>query len=205
LQRIAGLETGLKSARETNIALMSAPPQQQYQAPVQQQPQRQEMPDPITDKDAYAARIRADILSELNTQNAQMSAHQAAQAQAAQRVDVLWETFEERYSDLAEDPALVEVAASKVIKEMGRRGVDTNKYMFQASDQFLEDVAKRMKADYGHVFEKGGTPSAPATGANRTAVFGGMDGSTIGAKPAEAPAGDMIADIQELQKKDGYL
>jgi hypothetical protein len=66
------------------------------------------------------------------------------------KTQALWDTFEEKYSELAEGGQnKVEFAAMEVAKRARSRGIDVEKYMFVTTDRFLKDVAKEYVKTFG--------------------------------------------------------
>lgn len=218
MKQIAQLSERVERAERTNAALLAQPaPQPVYApahnpqpyAPAYTQPAPQGLsfeglPDPVTDPKAYGEALAARIAQQnIEAMRAAQASQQQQQASES-RVEALWERFEEQYPDLAGDETLVEVAATKVVKEMAKRGVDVQKYMFLTSDQFLSDVADRMKKDFGKLFDKDDEPAPQAP--DRTAgIFGGTEGVPKPAAAAVGKPGDFVKDLQDLQKRDGYL
>jgi hypothetical protein len=177
------------------------------------------LPDPIVNAQAYAE----EMAKRMQAYNAELAAfHTAKQAAQPQPVnyDVLWEDFTATYTDYADDPEGIEFATSKVMKNMQRRGVDPQRYMIQNSDKFFRDVVAAYDERFGKPGEdvepepaKRGRPSTRDEGrrpeedaeANRTGgIFGGVDGSSSGRTPRAPPPGDMIKDLQDMQRKTGY-
>lgn len=217
LTQIASLNERAERYERTNAALMATPPASQYQYPAQPAyntaspvPQAQfgPLPDPVMDEvgfnKALSDRIAATVGAALQAQN-QIQAQQAAQEG---QVDHLWNQFEAKYPELAKHKKLVGVSASDIAQEMRMRGIDMNRYMNVASEQFLDEVANRMKKDFGPMVdpEEVDEKLLPTRQAiQRTAgVFGGVDSGGKPAAPAEAQPGSMVKDLQDLQIKSGY-
>lgn len=214
MAQIASLQGNFDRLERTNAALMSQPPSQpQYQTPQvpqhQAAPQFGAMPDPVMDPEGFnkalADRITGTIGAAMQAQN-QISAQQASQDAQADR---LWAQFEQKYPDLAPHKKFVGISAAELAEEMKMKGIDMNRYMRVASDQFLDDVAVRVKKDFGAVVAKEDEPElVPARAVlGRTAgISGGHDGvAGSGAKTAEAELGSMTKDLTDLQVKEGYF
>jgi hypothetical protein len=182
------------------------------------------LPDPVINPKAYGE----ELAKRMASYNGELQAfHTAKQTAAPQggNYDVLWEDFATANPSYADDQEGIEFATAKVIKNMQRRGVDTNRYMFQQSDRFFRDIVGAYNERFGKpgedVLEEPKTRRAPvqgdATGTgrrpeeegdiepNRTGgIFGGVDGSSSGRTPRAPVAGDMIKDLHDLQRKSGY-
>lgn len=104
----------------------------------------------------------------------------------------------------------MEFVVDKITKKASRRGVDVNRYMFGAGDQFFDDIVKTYDETFGAIKADGKSEEpAPKGGEeedeNRTGgIFGGVE---TGGRPtggADEKPGDMIEDLHALQKKSGF-
>jgi hypothetical protein len=138
-------------------------------------------------------------------------------------VEGLWGEFAEKYPDLAEHRDMVELAAVTVSQKARARGLDAQKYMFGASEQYISDVAAEVERRFGKALkvlkeeeeddgtDTGGTQGgtmAEAIAAARTGgisggapVSGGGAGSKGGREPSEGD--DLISDLHKIQRNMG--
>lgn len=216
MQEIAGLKAKQDELSRTNMALMSATPQvQQYTPPQATQIKDEDLPDPTLYPAQYAAaleeRTKKNIDAYFNQQNQKLQ-----QEHAADKVyDDIWNTFSSKYEDYADDPDKVEYAATLVIKEAARKGLDVKRYMTQATDQFVDDVKARMDVVFGPIRDEDDAAENMPRNRRRTAddeepvrtagVFGGLESGGRPAKGADADKSDMIKDIHDLQRKTGFF
>lgn len=213
LKMIDGLRAQLDRSNAANAALM-AQPMVAVPPKVRTEIDLKALPDPVTEPEKYAqelARQTQEIQQGVKVQ----SDFQSQQQQTLNdRIAGLWEKFGKAHKDYAKDPAKVEFIASKVIQEKARQGLDTSKYMFLATDTFMDDVTKAYDDAFGKPVaegqeeeEKPGQQQQQADDEDdgRTAgIFGGLDS---GGKPVHAIPGsddDMFKDVREWQMKTGF-
>lgn len=204
--QITALSSRLEQSEATNRALLTQAPRTE---PVQQTTapagiDLKGLPDPIEESEKYgimlAERIAAHTKAVTEAAQNSMRSEQSQEKQ----IEELWEGFGKKYSDLAEDQDRVEFAATKVAKEAKAKGMDVSKYMFVTRDQFYADVAKKHEELFGKPSDgdDNDTPEEP----DRTAgIFGGMESGGRPATGKQPPQGDMIKDLQDLQRKGGYF
>lgn len=221
--QLAELQRQLSEQSRSNFALLT-------QAPTSTQsnitgPEKVELPDVTVDPEGYAAAVRKQIQNENDFNNRRANEENSRKQSMKERVDGLWEDFGDQFPALAAKQDRVDFAAQKVIERANKRGLDVQKYMFVTSDQFLSDVADQMEKTFGTQEvddEEDFTPSRRRSNqktarrsrnrdddeTSRTAgIFGGNES---GGKPAgkrqQADEGpDMIADMQAMQKKYGFI
>lgn len=233
LGKIGAMEAELAALRRTNTALMaqnggytapaggSLAPQKEVEADFSG------LPDPVTAPEEYqkevAKRISAQIRAQQEQENAARAAQQDAQASRDAQVNALWSDFEEKYPDLAAHRDIVEVVAVSVANKAKAKGIDVQRYMFAASDQYIEDVAAEMKKKYGKALEvmgkgeegdehqdgdDGSTMSEALMAARTRGISGGLPTSgkaTKGAGDEPAPRDDLISDLQKVQRSMGII
>lgn len=199
----------------------------QQRAPVQQAPQDFTVPelnldglpdafvDPAAYNKAFAERVAAHARASAQADLARERAAQQEQASQAGRVEQLWKGFETKHPDLAQHRDLIEFAAGKVVNDAVARNIDPDKYLFGTPDTFYEDVVKAAKAINPTLGVKQAEPEpdlgifsgGPGMPEGRTGGVAG--GNESGFKPSsggqEEKPGDMIADLQKIQRASGYF
>jgi len=231
LGQIKALSERVDKAERTNMALMSQPVggTESFQ-PNQEQKQQKPLPDPTLDPDAYAEAVRARIMGEtqqlIDNSRQQYNTNQ----QGERDISDLWTDFGKQYADYAENEDRVEFAAGVAARKAKARGLDIRKYMFQGREQFFSDVVKIMDDTFG---KSGNDDDAGDTGEDdfdyeqnnrnqttrkrkatntdddndgRTAgVFGGLESGGRPVNTNREQKGDMIKDLQEIQRKSGFF
>lgn len=208
LEQIKALNERVDKADRTNLALMTAPPQVPQSVVQPQGPKGLDfkgLPDPSMDPEGFTKasqeRVQAYV-SELIKNSQEIDAQRGSQKE---QVDALWNRFSSEYADYAADREKVEFAASKVAHTARTRGMDINKYMFGAGQEiFLKDVKETMDRVFGAPKSKEQDDDEGVDDNSRAlSIFGGQEsGGRMGSKPPEE-AGDMLKDIQEIQRKTG--
>lgn len=184
------------------------------------------LPDPMASPEAYAkemgARQQAYSKSLHNFYQEQDRANQSKAANYNQ----LWTDFATQNDSYAADMEGVEFATNKVRKTLERKGVDVNRYMLTNTDRFFSDITKAYDARFGapegddldvrqeptqrprqpaqrrtldHASDDVSDQETQRTGG----IFGGIDSGGNRAPPTPPP-GDMIKDLQDIQRKMGY-
>lgn len=163
------------------------------------------LPDPVTQEEEFNQALMDRITGTIGAAIQAQAQLQNQKSEEDRRADMLWERFEDQYPDLAANKRLVGLSAADVAADLRNRGVDLNRYMTVAGDDFLKNVADRMKKDWGPMVGDGGTNQFQQHPVRTAGVFGGAEGvGTNAGKPAEVKLGTMVDDLHELQKKDGY-
>lgn len=182
------------------------------------------LPDPLSDATAYGAELSKRQQAYSKQLHDFYRAQENVTATQNQSFQQLWSDFATSYGEYADDQEGVEFATQKVRKQLERRGVDVNKYMFANSDRFFKDVTKVYDDRFGAPEQDEPAPrntqrnrqspdrraverddDSMSDEANRTAgIFGGIDGSGGNRAPKAPPPGDMIKDLQDIQRKTGY-
>lgn len=213
-QQVAQLNARNEELQRTTMALMAAPTGAGNTtiSGTTAKMDMSNLPDPTLDPEKYAQEV-ANRASQFIT--AQQEANMRASSvrnERENRVQTLWNDFENAYGDYA-DPDKVDFIAQRVVKNMQSRGVDPEKYMFGAKETFFRDVV----SEYEKVFGKPGgednadtdpspTDDMDTTPANRTGgIFGGLEsGHSRSAGSEDTPKSDMLSEIQSIQKKSGF-
>lgn len=215
LKQIEALSGRVDAAEKANMALISSTPQ----AP--QAPKRPDavsmanLPDPVTQGELYATelqkRIEKHTLDMIEYNNLVNTQAASASQSENKKWSTLWEDFNIEYSDYnqsPEDQDRIEFAASKVIQEAKKRGIDPDRYVFQHRDQFFADLA----AEYDKIWpvgdtvtlDQGSQPRNP--NAIRTAgVFAGADSGSRPSPGRQAPQSDLISELKAEQKRIGIV
>lgn len=169
------------------------------------------LPDPWAKPDEYtkefnrrqAAVVQDNyrIMQEYDTRT------RSSRAQSDDRFVTLWEDFKEQNPQFEGKDDQIAFVAQKVAQREVSRGVDPNRYMFQTSGRFFDDVKKEYEKVFGKTDDAGEAPTGAEPPPNRTAgVFGGMES---GGKPSGSAGDDaddekqpptMIDDLKTVQR-----
>jgi hypothetical protein len=183
------------------------------------------LPDPVDDPAGYSRELNARIDTMIQERLNYDAASRQHANQSAQTKDALWDDFKEEFPEYAEDEDRVGFVTQKVLKRAQARGLDIERYMTGNSQRFYGDIVKEYNTVFGAPqpddeaeddYED--TRPAPRRRARdeseprgRTdGIFGGIDpGAGRGrGRGREAPddnqPGDMIKELQEMQRKTGY-
>lgn len=184
--------------------------------------------DPALDPDGFARGVteRTRIVSENARKQFELDNRRSLTVK--ERADNLKRAFAERYPELADDDERIDFISTRVAQEAQARGVNVERYMFQTTDKFVDDVAKRYVKVFGEPeeedaddnFEDRRPASRVRTKRNsrnrnrsedddmvsRTSgIFGGTESGGRPTKNRDEESGPgMIEDIQEIQKKSGF-
>lgn len=183
--------------RRSNMQLMAQPRSapQPAPAPAKETP----LPNPMDDPDAYAREVQRRADAHAKQQIEEFQQQQKSSQQTSAQLEQLWSEFSERYENLAEHEGLVEYAAGKVVKAASARGVDVDSYIFNARDQFFEDVAAEMKKVLPEPEPENKGNAEP----NRTGgMFGGQES---GGRPEEEDGPkdgtDLFSQLHQMQRE----
>lgn len=177
------------------------------------------LPDPVIDPEghekALSERISKAISDNIAHDRRARDAENRASSTQASRTENLWERFGDKYEDLAEDPDIVELAATKAAKAAEAKGMDLQRYIFGAGDTFLDDVATRVRGLRSKMGldaddEPGGVGGASDEDEGEEEVrtqgiFGGVESGGKPAPGAKPPGGTMIDDLQAIQRRTGFF
>lgn len=230
LERIAELNgqfEALKAEREIETARRTPQTQQTVQVGEQPKLSLDNLPDPIVDKEAYAAEI-ANRTMKFQNDMAQFN-QRVAEAQRPQQLgnpDAMWEDFVEKYPAYAEDDELIRFATSTVAQRLAQRGIDVPKLMYTQPDRFFKEIVKYYDAKFGNPEDEDDeevedTRPAPRQRQRKQREEGldhdddgdGRDDIMGGSPMPGSPApqierlknGDFIGDLQAMQRKSGYF
>lgn len=219
LSRIAALEGSIERQRKTNLALMA-------QAPVAAPPVQMEaptldlsnMPDAYSEPDRYQQELSRRTQAYLDRQVQARTAAGPDVAALQARTNALWEDFVEEYPEYADKQDAVQFVASKLVQKMQLRGVDPQRYVFGATEDFFEDVDKEFKKQFG----KGGKKRSKAEDVveddasdadepDTSRVDGLFNGTVKSPKPRKKgksdddSPGDYASEMFEVQRKMGIF
>lgn len=216
MRQLEGANARIDALDRTNLALSTQAPKI-VDVPKEPKLNLDNLPDPVDHPQEYAR----EVMQRGAQYQAQLTDFHAKSNQPATQggdYELLWQDFKDANKDYATDEDGLEFAVSKVRKNMQRRGVDMDKYMFGNSDRFFRDITKEYDKRFGK--PDGEDADEPVEAASRKRVkaqasddddgsrtegiFGGIDGSSSGRTPAKPPVGDMIKDLQDIQRKTGY-
>lgn len=205
-KQVALLQGQLNQTTRANGALM-----QQAKTdlpPAQPQFDMSKAPDPTLDPGAYAQFILGIADAKVQYEKDVYAWQARQQNDIANKTQNLWDSFAGKYGDLAKNSKQVEIATVEVINRAKAQGRDVDKYMYGASDQFMDDVA----AEIGKLW-----PGASAAAADdddegdedRTDMLGGGAGgngvaSGAGRKAPPEKYGALSTDVLAWQKATGF-
>lgn len=209
--RLDRLEQDNISLQQSNIALMSAPKQvyQHAPAPAQQETMLADLPDPVSDPDAYTRALETRINERID--GALAANKQATQdaAKSSSRIDALWTEFAEDHPDYAENSKLTEYCATKVAETADAKGLNLDTYMFTNSKQFFKDIIGEMDSmlpKQETTEPKENTKDTENEDDNRTGgIFGGLETGGSTSSGSDVEEGDLISDLTDLQRQSGYF
>ncbi len=222
MKQLGALQTRVDSAERANVALTTAALKvvPEVKMPVLNM---DGLPDPMDKPQEYAAEVAKRTVAYQNAvsdaQGKQREAQQAAQVD----YDELWKDFTAVNPDYVSDMDALEYAVGKVKKVLNRKGVDVDKYMTLNSDRFFRDITDAYDKRFGKPGEDEDEPlevdDAPPPRKRKAksqvtdddddgrtgGIFGGIDGSSAGRRAQGPPPGDLIKDLQDIQRKTGYF
>lgn len=225
MQRLAEVNAKLEASerdRQLDMARRTAPPA----APTQIEAPKLDLaglPDPVVDKDAYAAEIaRRTIAFQNDMATFNQKRADAAKPQQLGDPDALWEDFTEQFPDYTDNEDRIRFATSQVVGRLAKRGIDVQKLMYGQPDRFFKEITDFYDKTFGSPTTESDDDDKPEP-RERTArrqrsddepdgddgrddVFGGSDAPAGGERRAEQPKpGDFIKDLHDLQRKSGYF
>lgn len=222
MEKIGQLETRLADQDRRMMQVYSTPTvvvPQQVQEP--KAVSMEGLPDPITDAQGYAEELNRRITANWDARQQVERQRQQQQSQADTAVDGLWQEFQQSYPDYAGEADRLDYIAGRVATRLKGRGVDLQRYMYGNREGFMEDVV----TEYEKVFGKPETddntevrdqPQSVPRRRNKSqttddddsrtgGIFGGYESGGRLEKERNPPAGDMVKDIQDLQRKSGLF
>lgn len=218
-ERLAAMEAENRTLRELAMRPSAPAP---VQAPVQAPTQVDfnGLPDPVTDMPGYQRELQARVNAALQGATAAVEQRVTSARSEEDQASALWTSFASRYPEWAEHEDLVGTIAQKTVAEAQRKGLDTQKYVFQNSDLFFSDVEKQLKSKYGRLVtqeeeDEGEDERDDERAADlieddgRSAgIFGGQETGgkpAVGGKQAKMAEGDMVRDLHDLQRRSGFF
>lgn len=213
MTQIGALQARQEQLEATNMALMA--PVRTTVAP--QEPQKfttEDLPDPVVEPEKYAEEINKRINASFQSQQNFNAAQNNEANTRKNQLDALWDDFVIAYPAIAEQTEKAEFAIGQVAKKAKTRGIDMDRYMFNNSSKFMQDVEKEFVRVFGEledgeddepVVRRRGKQLAAEEDEGRTAgIFGGIESGNRAVQQKPGP-GDMIKDIQDLQRKSGFF
>lgn len=203
LEQIGALKGEIASMSQTHSALMAQPlVTATVEPPKVVAP---EFPDPTVYPVEYARAVAEYTVALQRREYETQKRENAQRVEQTNKYDTLFEDFAEAYPELAEDEDRMQFAATKAVNDAKKRGLDPDKYMFTNSARFFKDVARQ----YETVFGKDEAQDEPEReerddNSRSASIFGGLERGPRG-KPSTPPAGDMIKDLQDVQRKLGIF
>lgn len=211
-KRLTALEDENRRLRQTSQALQTAAPRVQQDIPAPPKLDLTDgLPDYVSDPEGFnralAERVSAYTNGVVEHRDAQRNAAAQQQNDIKAKTDRLWKGFTEKYESLKDQTELVEFAAGRVLAEKQAQGLDIERYAFTSSEDFYEDVAKRVYTLNPALAPKQDTdPFNRDVPEGRTAgVFGGQESGGRPAEQSRDVPGDFIADVKALQKIGGFF
>ena len=206
---------------------LASEPTSQVTLPEQPKLDFSKMPDPVQYPDEYAAELtnrQFTYQAKLTTYNDAVKA--ANTPRPLGDIDALWNDFVEAHPEYAENDKRFRFALGETAKHMSARGIDFSKYIFQSTDQAFDAIMKEYDDTFGSPeAQDEGEEEAPLEAhpanlpekrARRSREDDGDEGRTEGIMGGtergssipgiqRVPAGDMIKDMQDMQRKSGYF
>lgn len=206
--QIANLTGQMSNVAKTNTALMTQATTDM--PPTAPQADYSKAPNPIDDPAGYAKFVQKAVADQVEYEKQAYAWQTRQESSRANRASNLWATFTEQHPDYAENTERVEVAAMKVIERAKANGVDTDKYMYQNSGQFMADVTKEIDRLWGKPNAGGSADDGEGDTIEdiRTGgLQGGVQASNGGVRTAPAAPqryGALSQDVIEWQKQTGF-
>lgn len=214
--QVAALTERLEGLSRQNEALMQANSHLMTQHMVNRQPGLDALPDPVDvddsidplmDKDDFTRALDRRIMTLVeNSQGAQDNLY-ASQTQINESAEQMWSDYSEWNPDWADVPEKVEYAVSRVTANAQKRGYNLEQYMFANTQQFFADIDAEMVAVFGEPAGEGEGDDGGDDSLDRTGGLfpgGAPEGMPRSRAPKEGQPGDMMKDIQDLQRESGF-
>lgn len=230
--RVAELEELLRQSREREELrqeqiLLSQP--QHFQSQVTEvtevKPESIPLPDPAVDPDGFASAMERRTEIKLENSRRREAAERKRNEDIDEKIENLWTDFGRQFPDIAGNKKRVEFAATQVIANAQKRGIDVNRYMFATQGKFFKDVAKEYDEVFGDIdtgdeddYDTQVSSSRRRNSRNRNrsedepvgrtaGLFGGGPGGRRTSKKAEEDetSGGLIDELQKIQKSSGFF
>jgi hypothetical protein len=158
------------------------------------------LPDPVEKPEEFQKTLQQRVGSALQNQQKQLQEYwqQTSQKQFSEKehLDRLWNKFQTEHSDLADKNALLQGTIATYKGELSQRGLDIQQEIYQNPDNFINEVARRMRAELG-------TP-APAP-VNRTGGLGGGTSYNGGGKGQDKKYPGFMEQLKKAQLDSGLV
>lgn len=229
LARLDALETQNRDLREQNqrLALPTAPAGNTNVTnaidPATLRVSFDGLPDPLTDRTAYEQQLQTRINAVMDARDHALRTESETRANQSNQSDMLWNRFTSLHPEWTEHQEVVGAVAAKVVRDMQARGLNAQQYMTAYPDMYLADVHKELNSKYARlVADDEGEEEEPTQNLGRPhhgsslsgddddgrtgGIFGGLEsGGKPSAGAKDPKAGDMIKDLQDVQRKTGFF
>lgn len=210
--RIAELTKRLDDLQRANVALMS-------QAPVETKPSAAPkdldlsgLPDPVAEPDKYTSELNKRINANMSERMSYVSQQLTLASEQERKYNELWSDFSARHADVAKDEERVKIAAQSAMEKAKSRGIDVQKYATSGREQFFGDILKEHERLFGKVAEVSDEDdtsedtSDTSDDGRSMSIFGGLESGSSMPKGKGSPRemGDMVKDIQDIQRRTGF-
>lgn len=212
--RIEELTRRLDELQKANLALMSSPAPTQTNTP--SPPKELDLsglPDPVAEPEKYAAELNKRINENLNARLAHVQSQTTLQQDQQKKFDDLWKDFSAYAPEIAKYEKRVQFIASDLIADAKARGLDVNKYVFGAREQFFADINKAYEKEFGPIkptnveADEEEEEDTVEDNGRAAAIFGGLEsgGAVPKGRPNPKEMGDMLQDIKDIQRRTGFF
>lgn len=158
LSKIDAVSAENRRLTSANLALMSQAPVVASVAPPKDI-NLDNLPDPAAEPAKYAAELAKRVSAHTAATVNYASQTQNATQTRKQRTESLFSDFNTQFPELAKNRDRLEFVAQKVVARAQAAGIDAEKYMFTAKDQFFADI----NAEYAKVFAPVAAPNVDPT------------------------------------------
>lgn len=233
-KQLADLQNQMAELQRANMALLATPQSfNNADTFTPADPNKITLPDPALDPDGFDKAVAERNQVRYDNTRRKEETERRRNADVEEKVEDLWNSFGEKYPDMAEDKDKIDFVSTKLAKQAAKRGIDVQRYMFVTRDKFLDDVADEYVKVFGEPESNDEENFEPAPRSRRAAadpsprrrsnnrnrsedehvgrtagVFGGTES---GGRPSRGRDADedngpsMIDDIQALQRKTGFF
>lgn len=159
--------------------------------------------------EAYAREIARRVNA---AQEARLQAEREATSTRDQRtrqVEGVMDAFKAKHPSLAKDREVVEMFATRLLTQAQQKGMDPNKYMFNATDDFVEDLAASMKKVGLGASDETEDEEEEETVGRTAGIPGGQESaqrtSSGGGDPRKNTTPSVIDVLKNFQVKTGFF
>lgn len=203
--QIADMNRKFDTMERTNLALMTQAPQIEQRQQQQTQVKDADLPDPTLDPVGYSKAIEARADRRINDFITDQRTKSDEASKGKQEYETVWNAFSTKYEDYAGDNDKLEFVTTRVLNDAKALGIDPKKYMTVSRERFFDDVVKKYDDVFGKPEGDGEETTQRDEPAQRTmGIFGGLDSGGKPVASGKDQAGDMITDLQAMQKKSGF-